>query len=160
MGMFDSAFIPYDATGRAVNLDTDCMYRRDGLKLRVIRFEYYKSDTADYNWSILASIDGSNAIKADTYKVADLYLDRPTDKEVQRGANDVYILKDQLSELIFQLTSAQDIYDILCDYAYNNLGIEKGKYVGATDKSVLIQILTRLRWTLYDIAEKMETHDA
>lgn len=51
-----STFVPYDATGRAVNLDIEYMYRCDGLKLKVIRFEYYKSDDADYNWFILAPI--------------------------------------------------------------------------------------------------------
>lgn len=115
--MFDSTFIPYDATGRVVNLDVEFMYMCAGLKLKVIRFGYYKSDDTDYNWFILAPIDRSNAIKA-------------------------------------------DIYDILCNYAYDNLGIEKGKYVGTTDKNVLIQILTRFRRTLYDIAERLETHDA
>lgn len=159
MGMYDSTFIPYDANGRAVNLDSEYMYRRDGLKLKVIRFEYYKSDDADYNWFILAPIDGSNAIKADIYKVADLYLDCPINKEVPQSVNDVYTLKDKLSKLMFQLTSVQDIYDILCNYAYDNLGVEKGKYIGATDKQVLIQILTRFRWDLYDIAEKLEDHN-
>ena len=158
--MFDSTFIPYDATGRAVNLDVEFMYRCDGLKLKVIRFEYYKSDDTDYNWFIFAPIDRSNAIKADRYKVADLYLDYPINKEVQQSVNDVCTLKDKLSELMFQLTSAQDIYDILCNYAYYNLGVEKGKYVGTTDKQELIQILTRFRWDLYDIAEKMENSDA
>ena len=156
MGMFVSDFMPYDVTGRAVNLDTEYMYRCDGLKLKVICFEYYKSDNSDYNWFILSSIDGSNAIKADRYKVSDLYLDCPINKEVQHSVNDVYTLKYKLSELMFQLISAQDIYDILCNYAYDNLGIEKGKYVGTTDKQVLIQILTRFRWDLYDIAEKLE----
>lgn len=56
-----STFIPYDATGQAVNLDTEYMYRDDGLKLKVIRFEYYKCDDADYNWFILAQIERSNA---------------------------------------------------------------------------------------------------
>lgn len=158
--MFVSTFIPYDVTGRAVNLDTEYMYRCDGLKLKVIRFEYYKSDDADYNWFILTLTDRSNAIKADRYKVADLYLDCPINKEVQQSINDVYTLKDKLSELMFPLTSAQDIYDILCNYAYDNLDVEKGKYVGATDKQVLIQILTSFRWDLYDIAEKLENHDA
>lgn len=151
--------VPYDATGQAVNLDTEYMYRDDGLKLKVIRFEYYECDDADYNWFILAQIECSNVVKAHRYKVVDLYLDYPINKEVQQSVNDVYTLKDKLSKLMFQLTSAQDIYDILCNYAYDNLGVEKGKYVGATDKQVLIQILTRFRWDLYDIAEKLENHD-
>lgn len=73
MGTFVSTFIPYDVTGRAVKLDTEYMYRCDGLKLKVIRFEYCKSDDSDYNWFILSPTDRSNAIKADRYKVADLY---------------------------------------------------------------------------------------
>lgn len=44
MGIFVSTFIPYDATGRAVNLDTEYMYRYDGLKLKVIRFDQAELD--------------------------------------------------------------------------------------------------------------------
>lgn len=37
MGTFVSTFIPYDAIGQAVNLDTEYMYRDDGLKLEVVK---------------------------------------------------------------------------------------------------------------------------
>lgn len=37
MGTFVSTFIPYDATSRAVNLDTEYMHRDNNLKLKVIQ---------------------------------------------------------------------------------------------------------------------------
>lgn len=88
-----STFIPYDATGRAVNLNTEYMYSDDGLKLKVIRFEYYKCDDADYNWFILAQIECSNVIKADRYKVCELYLDCPSNANVQCAIQDLNKLK-------------------------------------------------------------------
>jgi len=96
MGTFVSTFIPYDATGRVVNLDTEYMYRDDGLKLKVIRFEYYKCDYVDYNWFILAQIECSN-VKADRYKVCDLYK-----------------LKDKLFKLDFNLTYGSGERSELC----------------------------------------------
>lgn len=53
-----------DAAGYNVDFDTEYMYRCDGLRLNVIRFEYYKSDDADYNWFVLAPIDCNNDIRA------------------------------------------------------------------------------------------------
>lgn len=69
MAAFISIFIPYYAYGRAVNLNTEYMHRCDGLRLNVIRFEYYKSDDADYNWFVLAPIDCNNDIRVDLYDV-------------------------------------------------------------------------------------------
>jgi hypothetical protein len=99
MGTFVSTFIPYDATGRAVNLDTEYMYRDDGLKLKVIRFEYYKCDDADYNWFILAQIECSNAIKEVRYKVCELYLDCPSNANVQCAIQDLNKLKLEVVKL-------------------------------------------------------------
>ena len=99
MGTFVSTFIPYDATGRVVNLDTEYMYRDDGLKLKVIRFEYYKCDDVDYNWFILAQIECSN-VKADRYKVCDLYIECPSNAYVQNAINDLH---DELYEVIDRL---------------------------------------------------------
>ena len=114
MGTFVSTFIPYDATGRAVNLDTEYMYRDDGLKLKVIRFVYYKCDDADNNWFILAPIDGSNAIKADLYKVCELYLERPSNAYVQNAINDLYKLNGKLYKLDFNLTYGSGKRSELC----------------------------------------------
>lgn len=136
MGTFVSTFIPYDATGRAVNLDTEYMYRDDGLRLKVIRFEYYKSDDADYNWFILAPIDSSNAIKADRYKVCDLYIERPSNSYVQNAINDLYKLKDKLFKLDFNLT------------------------YGSGERSELCKMIEQAEVDLQDIIRKLENHDA
>lgn len=118
MGAFISTCIPYDATGRTVNLNTEYMYRDDGLKLKVIRFEYYKSDDADYNWFILAPIDGSNSIKADRYKVADLYVAPPSDANKQRAIQDLYKLGSEVvklkNNLVFGCISDSELFDKFC----------------------------------------------
>lgn len=136
MGTFVSTFIPYDATGRAVNLDTEYMYRADGLKLKVIRFEYYKCDDADYNWFILAPIDGSNAIKADQYKVSELYIERPSNVYAQNAINDLYNLLSQVYKLDFNL-----------------------KY-GSGERSELCKMIDQAELDLQGIIRKLENHDA
>lgn len=136
MGMFVSTFIPCDATGRAVNLDTEYMYRDDGLKLKVIRFEYYKSDDTDYNWFILTSIDGSNNIKDDLYKVCELYLERPSNAYVQNAINDLYKLNGKLLKLDFNLT------------------------YGSGKRSELCRTIDQAELDLKDIIRKLENRDA
>lgn len=136
MCTFVSTFIPYDATGRAVNLDTEYMYRDDGLKLKVIRFEYYKSDDADYNWFILTSIDGSNNIKDALYKVCELYLERPSNAYVQNAINDLYKLNGKLLKLDFNL-----LY-------------------GSGERSELCRMINQAEVDLEDIIRKLENHDA
>lgn len=136
MGTFVSTFIPYDATGRAVNLDTEYMYRDDGLRLKVIRFEYYKSDDADYNWFILAQIDSSNAIKADLYKVCELYIESPSNAYVKNAINDLYKLKDKLFKLGFNLTH------------------------GSGERNELCKMIHQAELDLSDIIRKLENHDA
>lgn len=118
MGAFISTCIPYDATGRAVNLNTEYMYRCDGLRLKVIRFEYYKSDDADYNWFILAPIDSSNSIKADRYKVADLYVAPPSNTIIERSIQDLHKLASELVKtkynLVFSCISDSELFDKFC----------------------------------------------
>lgn len=103
MGTFVSIFVPYDAIGREVNLNTEYMYRDDGLKLKVLHFEYYKSDNADYNWFILGLTDSSNDIKADRYKVADLYVDSPANETINRAIHDLDKLNNKIIKLKFNL---------------------------------------------------------
>lgn len=131
-----STFIPYDATGRAVNLDTEYMYRDDGLRLKVIRFEYYKSDDADYNWFILAPIDSSNAIKADRYKVSELYIEPPSNACVKNAINDLYKLKGKLFKFDFNLT------------------------YGSGERSELCKMIDQAELDLSDIIRKLENPDA
>lgn len=128
--------VPHDATGRAVKLDTEYMYRDDGLKLEVIRFEYYKCDDVDYNWFILAQIYDSNVIKADRYKVSDLYIEHPSNAYVQNAINDLYKLKDKLFELYFNL-----IY-------------------GQVKRNELCEMINQLELDLQDIINKLENPDA
>lgn len=136
MGTFVSTFIPYDATGRAVNLDTEYMYRDDGLRLKVIRFEYYKSDDVDYNWFILSSIDSSNAIKADLYKVCELYIERPSNVYVQNAINDLYNLLDNVYKLDFNLN------------------------YGSGERSELCKMIDQAELDLQGIIRKLENPDA
>lgn len=136
MGAFVSTFIPYDATGRAVNLDIEYMYRGDGLKLKVLRFEYYKSDNADYNWYILAPVDSSNEIKADRYKVCDLYLESPSDMNTQNAINDLYNLLSKVYKLDFNLT------------------------YGGGERSELCEMIDQAELDLQNIIRKLENPDA
>lgn len=136
MGTFVSTFIPYDANGRAVSLDTEYMYRDDGLKLKVIRFEYYKSDDADYNWFILASINGSNNIKADQYKVCELYIECPSNAYVQNAINDLYKIKGKLFKFDFNLAH------------------------GSGERSELCKMIHQAELDLSNIIRKLENHDA
>ena len=136
MGTFVSTFIPYDATGRAVNLDTEYMYRDDGLRLKVIRFEYYKSDDADYNWFILAPIDSSNTIKAERYKVCDLYIELPSNAYVKNAINDLYNLLSKVYKLDFNLN------------------------YGSGERSELCKMIDQAELDLSDIIRKLENPDA
>lgn len=131
-----STCVPYDATGRAVDLNTEYMYRDDWLKLKVIRFEYYKCDDADYNWFILAQIECSNVIKADRYKVCDLYIECPSNEYVQNAINDLYKLKDKLFKLDFNLT------------------------YGSVERSELCKMIDHTEVDLQDIIRKLENSDA
>lgn len=136
MGTLVSTFIPYDATGRTVNLDTEYMYTDDGLKLKVIRFEYYKCDDADYNWFILAQIECSNVIKADRYKVCDLYIERPSNAYVQNAINDLYNLLSKVYKLDFNLN------------------------YGSGERSELCKMIDQAELDLQVIIRKLETTDA
>lgn len=136
MGTFVSTFIPYDATGRAVNLDTEYMYSDDGLKLKVIRFEYYKCDDADYNWFILAQIECSNVIKADRYKVCELYLDCPSNENVQCAIQDLNKLKIEVVKLGLNI------------------------YFGRCKSNVLFEMAKQIETDLQGIIQKLENHDA
>ena len=136
MGTFVSTFIPYDATGRAVNLDTEYMYMDDGLKLKVIRFEYYKCDDADYNWFILAQIECSNVIKAGRYKVCELYLDCPSNANVQCAIQDLNKLKLEVVKLGLNI------------------------YYGRGKSNVLFEMAKQIELDLSAIIRKLENPDA
>lgn len=136
MGTFVSTFIPYDTTVRAVNLDTEYMYRDDGLKLKVIRFEYYKCDDADYNWFILAQIERSNEIKADRYKVCELYLDCPSNANVQCAIQDLNKLKLEVVKLGLNI------------------------YYGRGKSNVLFEMAKQIENDLLAIIRKLENPDA
>ena len=136
MGTFVSTFIPYDANGQTVNLDTEYMYRDDGLKLKVIRFEYYKCDDADYNWFILAQIECSNVNKEDRYKVCELYLYCPSNANVQCAIQDLNKLKLEVVKL------GLNIYNVM------------GK------SNVLFEMAKQIETDLLAIIRKLENPDA
>ena len=136
MGAFVSTFIPYDATGRAVNLDTEYMYTDDGLKLKVIRFEYYKCDDADYNWFILAQNECSNTIKVDRCKVCELYLDCPSNDNAQCAIQDLNKLKLEVVKLGLNI------------------------YFGRGKSNVLFEMAKQIETDLLAVIQKLENHDA
>ena len=130
-----STFIPYDATGRVVNLDTEYMYRDDGLKLKVIRFEYYKCDDADYDCFILAKNECSNTIKAYRYKVCELYLDCPSNANVQCAIQDLNKLKLEVVKLGLNI------------------------YFGRGKSNVLFEMAKQIETDLLAIIRKLENPD-
>lgn len=162
MGTFNPAFIPYDADGRDVSLDSEYMYRFDGSRLKVRRFEYYRAEDCDYNWFILASEDSSNAINVDRYKVSELYITKPSLNVLNKQCviDDLNTLKHKLNALIVRLGFDKDLYDILRDYALDILDMEPVNFVGYNARTALRIILTNLQVALYDIAEKIEDLDA
>lgn len=131
-----STCVPYDATGRVVNLDTEYMCRDDGLKLKVIRFEYYKCDDADYNWFILAQNECSNTIKVDRYKVCELYLDCPSNANVQCAIQDLNKLKLEVVKLGLNI------------------------YHGMCKSNVLFEMAKQIENDLLAIIRKLENPDA
>lgn len=131
-----STFIPYDATGQAVNLDTEYMYRDDGLKLKVIRFEYYKCDDVDCNWFILAQIECSNVIKEERYKVCDLYIECSSNANVQCAIQDLNKLKLEVVKLGLNI------------------------YYGRGKSNVLFEMAKQIETDLLAIIRKLENHDA
>ena len=128
--------VPYDTTGRVVNLDTEYMCRDDGLKLKVIRFEYYKCDDADYNWFILAQNECSNTIKVDRYKVCELYLDCPSNANVQCAIQDLNKLKLEVVKLGLNI------------------------YFGRVKSNVLFEMAKQIDTDLLAIIRKLENPDA
>lgn len=109
--------VPHDATGRAVNLDTEYMYSGDGLKLKVIRFEYYKCDDFDYNWFILAQIECSDVVKAGRYKVCELYLHSSSNANVQCAIQDLNKLKLEVVKLGLNIYYDRGLSNVLFEMA-------------------------------------------
>lgn len=136
--MSDSIYncVPRDATDSVVSLNSEYMYRDDGLKLKVIRFEYYKCDNADYNWFILAQIKCSNTIKADRYKVCELYLDCPSNANVQCAIQDLNKLKLEVVKLGLNI------------------------YYGRGKSNVLFEMAKQIETDLLAIIQKLENPDA
>lgn len=165
MGAFITTFVPYDAEGRTVNLNTEYMFRDDGLKLNVLRFEYYKDNDNDSscNWFVLTQEDELKMNKYDSparYKVSELYLDFPVNTNILNAVDDLKSLRDELSQLIYVLTSSRDINDILSDYAYIYLHVDNDKCIGVTVKRKLIFILGYLKSDLFGVIKKLENSDA
>lgn len=159
MGSFVSTCVPYDATGRIVNLNTEYMFRSDGLKMKVLCFEYYGDDL----WIALVK---EKPLKADSckngerYDVSLLYVECPTNANTQIAIQDLRKLDTKMQNLAYALTKQRNTYDILVNYAFENLDIEKGTFIGATVNRVLIEILMCFRRDLCNIIGKLENSDA
>lgn len=163
MGAFITTLVLYDAEGRTVNLNTEYMFRDDGLKLNVLRFEYYKDTDSSCNWFVLTQEDELKMNKYDSsarYKVSELYLDCPVNTNIRSAVDDLKSLRDELSQLMYMLTSSRDITDILSDYAYIYLHVDNDKCIGVTAKRKLIFILGYLKSDLLGVLKKLENADA
>lgn len=139
MGMLVSTFVPCDATGRVVNLNIEYMYRDDGLKLEVLRFEYYRSTDSDYKWFVLTQEDKLKMNKyqdADRYKVSDLYVDTPTNANINRAIKDLDKVNNKLVKLKFNL-----VY-------------------GCVSNNGLLNDITQVHSELVNILKKLENSDA
>lgn len=153
--------IPCDAKGNEVDLNTEYMYAEDGLKLEVIRFEFYTHGTS--NWYVLTQ---EYKFKADKYKdrtryaVSELYLDCPVNTAICSVVADLESLRDKLNQLMFSLTFNQNLYDIFYSYAHNTLNIESDVCVGASEKRELIFILSNYKSDLLSAIKKLENQDA
>lgn len=141
--------VPYDATDSVISLNTKYMYSKDGSKLRVFEFWYSK----DFGWRVYTAGDGGNVI---SYKPSELYVNCPSDSNVQRAINDLSDIKYKLGKLTFYLVDEQDIYDALRDYAFDNLDLKKGDVIGWDASSVLRLILLHVRYDLFDIINKLQ----
>lgn len=145
--------VPHDATDSAISLDTQYMYSKDGVELRVLEFGYSK----EFGWRVYASDDGTNGT---SYKPFELYANCPLKSNVQRAIDDLSDIKYKLGKLTFYLADEQDIYDALRDYAFDNLNLNKGNVIGWDASSVLRLILSHVRVDLVDIINKLnETED-
>lgn len=129
-----------DAAGCNVDFDTEYMYRYDGLKLKVICFEYYKSDNIDYNWFVLIQeykLKADNKCNnPDRYRVCDLYIERPSNAYVQNAIDDLYNLLSKVYKLDFNLN------------------------YGGGERSELCKMIDQAEFDLQDIIRKLENPDA
>lgn len=151
--------VTHDATDSVVSLNTEYMYNKDGLELRVLEFGYSK----DFGWCVYVTDDKPMSDKyndAKRYKTSELYANRSPKSNVQCAINDLSDIKYKLGKLIFYLVAEQDIYDALLDYVFDNLHLNKGDVIRWDASSVLRLILLHVRVDLQDIIRKLENHDA
>lgn len=146
--------VPRDATDSVVSMNTEYMYNKDGSELRVLEFGYSK----DFGWCVYVMDDKTRTDKyndAKRYKVSELYVNCPSNSNVQRAINDLRDIKHKLGKLAFYLADEQDIYYALRDYAFDNLDLNKGDVIGWDASSVLRLILSHVRVDLLNIINKL-----
>ena len=159
MGYFVSTCVPHDAKGSTVNLNTEYMFRSDGLKMKVLRFEYYRDDL----WIALVQ---EHPLKSDKYEdgeryeVSNLYLYKPKCANEQQASNKLRSLNGKLFNLITSLTDGKDIQVSLRTFAYINLAIEKEKLIGTDTRSLLILIFKHFMYELGYVLDTLENSDA
>lgn len=141
--------VPYDATDSAISLNTKYMYSKDGSELRVFEFGYSKY----FGWSVYAAKEDGKVIR---YKPSELYVNCPSNSNVQCAIDDLSDIKYKLGKLTFYLTDEQDIYNALRDYAFDNLDLKKGDVIGWDASCVLRLILSHVRDDLFNIIKKLD----
>lgn len=124
-----------DATDSVVSLNTEYMYNKDGLELRVLEFGYSK----DFGWCVYVMDDKPRSDKyndAKRYKTSELYIEPPSNACVKNAINDLYKLKGKLFILDFNLT------------------------YGSGERSELCKMIDQAELDLSDIIRKLENPDA
>lgn len=163
MGMFISTCVPNDATGLTVSLNTEYMYRDDGLKLEVLAFEYVKDSDPDFRWFVLTrenKYKTSRLADADRYRVSELYLEQPKVSNTAVALKGLKDLRSKLSNLMFALSFDDDTYYAVNKYALNNLDIEPHQFNAWDANSALRLVLNNFRNDLYNVTKLLENSDA
>lgn len=124
-----------DATDSVVSLNTEYMYNKDGLELRVLEFGYSK----DFGWCVYVMDDKPRSDKyndAKRYKTSELYVNRPPKSNVQCAIQDLNKLKLEVVKLGLNI------------------------YYGMGKSNVLFEMAKQIETDLLAIIRKLENPDA
>ena len=127
--------VPRDATDSVVSLNTEYMYNKDGLELRVLEFGYSK----DFGWCVYVMDDKPRSDKyndAKRYKTSELYVNRPPKSNVQCAIQDLNKLKLEVVKLGLNI------------------------YFGMGKSNVLFEMAKQIETDLLAIIRKLENPDA
>lgn len=127
--------VPRDATDSVVSLNTEYMYNKDGLELRVLEFGYSK----DFGWCVYVMDDKPRSDKyndAKRYKTSELYVNRTPKSNVQCAIQDLNKLKLEVVKLGLNI------------------------YYGMGKRNVLFEMAKQIEIDLLAIIRKLENPDA